>query len=162
MNQVSEKSANLLQVEMNDMIPLIKEAVSSGGTMTIFPRGVSMLPMIRQGRDSVVLCRLPERLKKYDILLYQRANGSYVLHRVVKVKKDGYTCIGDNQVVCERSIKHESGIAVVSAFSRDGELHSVNGLSYKIYCRFWHITRPIRRVYRKLKRMFGIKKEMHK
>ena len=30
------------------------------------PGGVSMLPMLRQGLDQVVLSPLPEKLKKYD------------------------------------------------------------------------------------------------
>ena len=83
---------------MEDIMPLIREGLDAGRSVKIAPRGVSMLPMIRQGKDEVILSPPPPRLKKYDIPLYRRENGKYILHRVVKVG-ESYTCIGDNQFV---------------------------------------------------------------
>ena len=40
-----------------------------------------MLPMLREGKDSVVLSKISEPLRKYDVVLYQRRNGQYVLIR---------------------------------------------------------------------------------
>ena len=106
-----------------------------------------MLPMLRQGKDAVVLSPLPQRLKKYDLPLYRRENGQYVLHRVVKVGEN-YTCIGDNQFRKETGLSQTQMLAVVSAFSRNGKEHSVNEWGYWLYCRIWHYSRPIRRVWR--------------
>jgi hypothetical protein len=39
--------------------------------------------------------------KKYDVIFYRRENGQYVLHRIIKIKKDGYVCRGDNQTAKE-------------------------------------------------------------
>ena len=108
-----------------------------------------MLPMIRQGKDSVSLSKPPEKLKKFDIPLYRRADGSFVLHRVVKVGK-AYTCIGDNQFVYEKGIDHKQVIAVCTAITRDGKTMSVYSLKWRLYAILRHYSRFPRRVLRGL------------
>ena len=110
-----------------------------------------MMPMLRDGRDQVLLSPLPERLKKYDLPLYRRESGQFVLHRIVAVGET-YTCVGDNQFDLERGLRHEQMIGVVTEFTRKGKTYSVNDLSYRLYCRFWHYSRFPRRVFRAIKR----------
>ena len=136
---------------LDELLPLITECLSIGQSVKFSPRGISMLPMIVQGRDSVTLSPAPEKLKKYDIPLYRRADGSFVLHRVVKVGET-YTCVGDNQIALERGVTHESVIAVVSSFNRNGKEICVTDLLYMAYCRFWCSTRILRRIWRGIKR----------
>lgn len=135
---------------MDELMPFIRERLENGQSVRFSPRGVSMLPMLRQGRDTVTLSPLPDRIRKYDLPLYQRANGQYVLHRVVDVG-DTYTCIGDNQYVLEKGVEHCRMIALVTEFTRDGRTCPVGALRYRIYCRFWHYSRPIRRLWRAIK-----------
>lgn len=140
-----------VSVALDAMMPLIRERLAAGQSVRIYPRGTSMLPMIVQGRDSVVLSPLPDKLKKFDLPLYQRANGQYVLHRVVKVGET-YTCLGDNQFVVETGLSHGQMIAVVTSFSHNGKEYSANCSSYRAYRAFWFATRHIRRVWRGAKR----------
>ena len=42
---------------LTDAIEVIEEVLSSGGEFRMFPKGTSMLPLLVQGRDSVVLFR---------------------------------------------------------------------------------------------------------
>ncbi len=135
-------------------MPLIRERLAAGQSVRIYPRGISMLPMLVEDRDSVVLSPLPEKLKKYDLPLYQRANGQFVLHRIVKAE-DTYTCIGDNQVYLEAGLAHEQMIAVVSSFNRNGREYKVTDLAYRLYCVFWHHTRFFRRAWRGAKHQVG-------
>ena len=65
-------------------MPIIRESLEGGRTVSFSPRGVSMLPMLRQERDTIELSPIVGRLKKYDLPLYQRESGQYVLHRIVK------------------------------------------------------------------------------
>lgn len=132
-------------------MPLIKEQLARGSSVRFGPRGISMLPMLRQGRDNVVISPVKGRLKKYDLPLYQRDDGSFVLHRVVKVG-DTYTCIGDNQHELEHGIRDDQIIGVVTAFSRDDRDIPVSDLRYRVYCRLWHWLRPVKRVLGKVKR----------
>lgn len=128
-------------------MPLIKESLRSGKTVKFSPRGTSMLPMLRQGIDNVVLASPPEKLKKYDLPLYQRDNGQYVLHRIVRAG-ERYTCTGDNQFALERGLRHDQMIAVVVAFTRGDKRYDVSDFRYWLYCRFWHYSRPIRHLWR--------------
>ena len=76
-------------IPMEDMVQIIKEQFAAGGEKVSFtPRGCSMLPMLRDNLDKVVLEKPADHLKKYDLPLYMRDNGSYVLHRVVDVGED--------------------------------------------------------------------------
>ncbi len=134
--------------KLNDLMPAIKAQLQSGGTVRFSPKGTSMLPMIRQGVDTVVLSPLPAELKKYDLPLYQRDNGQYVLHRIVSVNDGVYTCIGDNQFELEYGVRHDQMIGLVTAFYRKEKACSTNHLSHRIYCRFWHWSRGIRRIFR--------------
>ena len=129
-------------------MPLIQESLSAGQTVQISPRGVSMLPMLRQGIDSVVLSPISDDLKKYDLPLYRRENGKYVLHRIVDAGCT-YTCMGDNQFTPEPGLCRDQMIAVVTAFYRGEKKHSVSEPGYWLYCRIWHYSRPLRRFWRR-------------
>ena len=141
-------SSQSKEMRLEQVMPLMKEQLAAGKTVRFSPRGVSMLPMLRQGIDSVVLSPVPEKLRKYDLPLYQRDGGQYVLHRIVEVG-DTYTCIGDNQFVLEPGLRHDQMIAVVTAFTRGQRLHQVTEPGYRLYCRFWHHTRSVRHFWRR-------------
>lgn len=130
-------------MRLETVMPLIREYLSAGKSVKFSPRGISMLPMLRQGIDAVVLSPVTAELRKYDLPLYQRDDGHFVLHRIVKTGKT-YTCIGDNQFVLEAGLRHDQMIAVVTAFYRAGKYHSVSEPGYRLYCRFWHYSRGLR------------------
>ena len=138
-------------IKLRDAMPLIKETLAEGGTVTFSPRGTSMLPMLREGRDTITLSPAPNKLKKYDIPFYQRENGQYVLHRIVK-NGDTYTCVGDNQFVYEKGVKREQIIALCTSFTRNGMEYSANSMRWQLYARLWHYSRFLRRVFAGLKR----------
>lgn len=135
-------------VRMEQLLPLFEEALSQGKSVRFFPRGVSMKPMLRQGRDCVVLAPLPDTLRKYDLPLYRREDGKFILHRIVAVKGDHYVCCGDNQWELESPVYPQQLIAVVSAFTRDGREISVDAFGYRLYCRLWCALKPLLRLYK--------------
>lgn len=131
-----------------ELLPFLRERLAAGQTVRYLPfRGVSMMPMLRQGKDAVELSPLPEKLKKYDLPVYQYPSGKVVMHRVVDVKDDHYICLGDNEMRLE-TIYPEMLIAVVSAFKRGDRRIEVDALSYRIYSRVWVFLYPLRRLWR--------------
>lgn len=136
------------ETDLASLMPLIQENLNNGKSIRFSPSGISMLPMLRQGIDSVVLSPIPGKLKKYDLPLYQRENGKYVLHRIIRVG-DTYTCIGDNQFVEESGIRQDQLLALVTGFYRGENYHSVNEPAYRLYCRFWQMSRPLRHFWRR-------------
>ena len=147
---------NEYKVKLEELLPVIEECLDTGRSFTFSPNGVSMLPMLRQGRDTVTLSPLPERLRKYDLPLYRRPDGKFILHRIVGTAADGsYVCIGDHQFVFETGVKPDWMIAVVTKFTRDGREHSVREWTYRLYCRIWHYSRTPRRILQKIRSGFG-------
>ncbi len=144
-------------VYMHEMVPLMQESLAAGQPVRFSPKGRSMLPMLRQGRDTVTLSPATHPLKRYDIPLYRRDDGSYVLHRIVAVGKT-YTCVGDSQFILEKEIRQDQILGVVTAFSRDGRQISVEDPAYRLYVRLLDGTRRVRwffvRAARKLRRIF--------
>ena len=133
-------------------MPLIRERLAAGQTVRYLPfRGVSMMPMLRQGKDSVELAPLPERLKKYDLPVYQYPSGKYVMHRVVAVNEDHYICLGDNTLEYEK-IYPSQMIGVVSAFKRGDRRIESDSRGYRIYCRVWVALFPLRKLIKRVKR----------
>ncbi len=131
-----------------DLMPLFMERLAAGQTVRFSPKGISMLPMLRQHVDSVIIAPVSGKLKKYDLPLYRRDDGKYILHRIIDAG-DTYTCMGDNQFVAEPGLRHDQMIAVVTEFYRGEKRHSVNETAYRLYCRFWHHSRALRRFWRR-------------
>jgi len=134
-------------VSLNELMPLFQESLAQGKSVRFSPRGTSMLPMLRQGKDQIILSPVTGKLRRFDLPFYQRDDGQYVLHRIVKVS-DTYTCMGDNQFIMETGVRHDQVIAVATGFIRDGREHSVQEFSHKCYCRFWFYSRHLRRFWR--------------
>ena len=140
-------------LEGEALMELVRERTAAGQSVRYLPfRGVSMLPMLRQGRDQVEVSPLPERLNKYDLPVYQYPSGKYVMHRVVEVKDDHYICNGDNLTEMEK-VYHHQMIAVVTAFTRDGKRIEVTDPGYRLYCRFWCFIRPVRHLVKRAVRV---------
>lgn len=148
------------EIAIDDVIDIMVEKLNSGGTVTFTPKGKSMLPMLRDGEDVVVLSKPNGRLHLFDIPFYKRSNGAYVLHRIVNFDADGsYVLCGDNQFEPEHGIKDSDVIGVVTAFYRKGKSYSVKSFSYRLYVNFWFYTRFFRHCYRyganKVSKLFG-------
>ena len=141
------------QLPINELVPLFQEILDKGSNVNFKTKGTSMLPMLDDGVDTVVLTKPKGKLKKYDLpLFYFKGSKSYVLHRVIKVQKDGtYVMCGDNRDICEINVKDEDIIAVVSSFSHKGKEYSVNDFRYKLYCRFWVSKKKLKWKYYSIK-----------
>ena len=147
------------EATLDDVMEIIIEKLDAGGNVTFTPNGTSMLPMLRDGLDVVVLHKPNGRLRLFDVPLYRRADGSFVLHRVVDFGTDGsYVMCGDNQFKREKGITDDQIIAVLTAFFRKGKAYSTASLRYRAYVNFWYYTRVFRRAFRAVNRRVVKKK----
>lgn len=135
---VSEKQNVTRSIRMAQMYPVMMETLSGGGAFTLTVTGMSMFPTLRGDRDRVTLQKAPERFRKYDLPLYLRSDGSFVLHRIIRVEKDGtYTCCGDHQNRKELGLRQEQMLGIVTQIERKGKRFPTTKLSYRIWVRFW-------------------------
>lgn len=136
-----------------------EDIIAREGHLVYTNVGTSMMPLLRQGRDLMVIIRKPEgRLKRYDIPLYRRDDGKYILHRILKVRTDDYVLCGDNQWRRETGISDRHIIGVLQAVVRDGKTIPVTDWKMKLYAHLWCDFFPVRALLfriRDLKRKIG-------
>lgn len=134
------------------------EELEKHGMYLSSPRGVSMWPMIRQGKDIVEIRALEKTPKRYDLVMYSRTDKQGVIHRVLYKKEDIYVICGDNCHTKEY-VKPEQIKGIVTRFYRDGKWHSVTEKPYLLYVHLWtdffFIRQPLFYIRDKLKRFFG-------
>jgi signal peptidase I len=116
-------------------------------------RGISMRPFLRTG-DYACLSPLPGKVKRGDILLFQRKNGQYVLHRVYKIRKDGtWLLLGDSQTMPE--LVEASQLRGKVSFVRCGDQDCHPGsFRWWFFAQPWRIFAPWRPRIAKLLALF--------
>ena len=114
-----------------------EDILAKNGKLIYTCVGESMMPMLRQKRDLLIIEPPRGKLKRYDVPLYKRDSGKYILHRILKVRKDGYVICGDNQYRREFHVEERQIIGVLTAFVRDGVEISVTDRRYRLYVHLW-------------------------
>ncbi len=104
-------------------------------SLTYRMTGVSMLPLLREGRDLFTVRRKEpgERCRPGDVVLYRRPPSHYVLHRVMKVRSEDYVILGDNCIAREYGIRDEDILGIMTGYIRKGTAHSTGELPYRLY-----------------------------
>ena len=129
----------------------IEEILAREGRLIYSNVGDSMLPLIRQGQDLLVIERPKEwdevdragaktvqKLKRFDIPLYRRDNSSvYVLHRVLAIRRNDYVLCGDNRWHREYGITDKNIVGRLTAVVRNGKELPLSGWRYGLYVLLW-------------------------
>lgn len=135
---------------MEELLPIIKESIRDGGQFVFYPSGDSMQPTIIPAQDCVVLIE-PKDIKKYDLVLFTRKGGKFVLHRIMRIKNGEYTIKGDNQNWTEKS-SYDSVIAKVHEVrKKDGSILSYKKITSISTVAKLEVKKFIRRVINKIK-----------
>lgn len=116
-----------------------QEILEENGRLVYTVKGISMLPILRQHRDIVVIEKKPYKI--YDVVLFCRKekNGeeSLVLHRIVKRNSDGtYLIYGDNTYTGD-VVENNDILGVMTSFIRNGKKINTTNIFYKLYVRFY-------------------------
>lgn len=132
-----------------------EEILQQQGKLVYTNVGISMMPLLRQRRDLLIIAPKPEgRLRMWDVPLYRRDNGQYIMHRVLWVRRNDYVMCGDNQWTLEFGVTDRNIIGVLEAVNRDGKLLQVRptaehpriSLRYRAYVFLWCFFFPIRAI----------------
>ena len=141
------------------------QRLKAGEKVMIAPTGISMIPFIIPRRDKVILqpYSVENALEIGDIAFAHLHDGSYVLHRIVKIKSILNNCnsacckvylMGDGNQRQIEECTSEDIIGIVSTLIRKGVSVDVNSRGEKFKAKIWMRLRPIRRYllfcYRKL------------
>ena len=127
----------------------IEKILDKDGVFVSTTSGVSMYPLLRHRRDTIVVTPAKERLKKYDVALYRKGD-NYVLHRVIRVLPDSYIIRGDNCLLLEY-IKNEEILGKLTGIYRSEKEVNMRGVKYRLYSRLIVLANPLIRLKLKLK-----------
>lgn len=130
--------------------------------------GVSMLPMLKNRRDTIVVLPKTERLQHLDVALYKRGD-AYVLHRVLQPIEGGYIIRGDN-CYADENVPENAVIGVLTEFFRKGKHFYCTDEKYIKYAKKRLKTYKTRRIFvlfkakikgavKKVLRIFGWRKQ---
>ncbi len=122
----------------------LRAVLERDGRLVYTCRGVSMLPLLRQNRDLMVIEKKTDRrCKRLDAVLFVRPNGQYVLHRILKVFDGGYWIVGDNCTGGE-NVSEKQVIGVLKGVQRGKKYINCNGKLCRIYAHLWGDLYPVR------------------
>lgn len=144
----------VMTVPTDSLMEMILFQLEKGGKANLTVTGSSMLPMLRENWDSVILAPACRELKPGDIALYQNENGSYILHRVIRVRKESYLFCGDNQAQTEE-VPKDRVLALVSAYTKKGKPRKLSAPGYRLYRMLMVRLFWLRKYYIALRRWLG-------
>lgn len=145
----------------------IEEVLAEKGIYMGPTVGVSMLPMLKTRRDTIVVSPKTERLKRLDVALYKRGD-AYVLHRVLAQIEGGYIIRGDN-CYSDEYIPEQDVFGVLTEFFRKNKHYLCTDEKYIRYAErrlktykfrrfFVRIKIKIKNVIKKILGALGVKK----
>ena len=120
------------------LIPEIGKLLAEGREVELRPKGNSMLPFIRQEKDSVVLLKKPG-VEVGDIVL-AKTGGRFVLHRVYKMEGTALTLMGDGNVAGTERCTVDDVLGTVIRIVRPGGKSVIPSKGM-----LWKALKPIRR-----------------
>ena len=137
-------------VETREYLSVMEELIHQNEMVTIPVSGFSMNPFLADKRDAVMVKKPDRDLRRGDIVLYKRRNGQYILHRIWKVKRDGYYIAGDDQTMIEGPVLRDQIIGRVEKIRRKGRWIDEKDLLWKFFETVWIRILPLRPVIRKV------------
>ena len=98
-----------------------EEVLEKDGELFFTNVGYSMYPLIRQREDILHIVKT-NVFKRGDIILYKSEADHYVLHRILRIKKDKIICAGDYNYFKDKPITKEQVLGLLVAIKKiDGK-----------------------------------------
>lgn len=135
---------HIRKVSPEELIPELLALLDQAESVPLTISGYSMTPFLLHQRDTVFLSKVTRPLKKGDMILYQRSNGRYVLHRICRVHPGCCDLVGDAQTEIETGIQPDQVLAIVSTVRRKGKILRKGDFWWDFFQGFWLRVIPLR------------------
>jgi len=141
---------------------IVRQRLKENGSATVRVTGVSMMPLLRHLKDAVVFVPAKE-IRPGDVVLFDRKTGRYALHRVISIRGDRFSMMGDNQWYMDRDLPLKQIVGKVSYFIRGTHTVPSDGIPMRAYAALaipaayvrWMIGAAKRRTVKLVKRLGG-------
>lgn len=129
----------------------VEAELAEGKAVRFRLKGNSMFPLLRNGKDVVVLEKSSaEALKPMDVVLF-RYRGGHVLHRIIRRDGERLLIQGDGSLVAvERCMVDDVVGKVVEVCRPAGKVIGVNHWRWTLPSRLWRTCGPFRVLFLRL------------
>ncbi len=152
------------QMDTQAYVGVLKELVENGHEVSLKVEGWSMSPFLIHRRDTVYFRRPHRKLRRGDVVFYRRATGQYVMHRICRIRREGFYLVGDAQQEIEGPLEESQIFALITAVERKGKRIGPRDPWWLFFAGPWLWLIPLRRrilnAYGKLLRK-GRKEPIH-
>lgn len=140
-------------LDTTEYLDTVCQLLSDGQHQVTVPvTGGSMVPFLHSG-DTAFLDPLPPKLRRGDIVLYRRANGDYVLHRICRIRRDGsFVMVGDAQQRLEILPSRDMIHGFVGSVRHKDQLLTPKSFRWQLYRHIWLWLLPCRHFLMALKK----------
>ena len=99
-----------------------EDVLDKDGELIFTNVGYSMYPLIKQ-REDVLRIVKTDNYKKGDVVLYKSHVDHYVLHRILKIKKDNIILAGDYNYFKDKPITKDKVLGLLTTITKkDGKI----------------------------------------
>ena len=123
----------------------VESEILQGRSVWFKIKGISMLPFLKDNKDSVLLSPVKEPVVKNDVVLFSY-NGRHVLHRLIKIEGEKYIMQGDGVYASKEFCYSKDIIGIVTKVQRpSGKIIPVTSFSWRLLSALWGNLRFLRR-----------------
>ena len=142
-------------VDTREYVSVLREIAEEGNVVSMRIAGSSMSPFLCHGRDYIYFTRPDRELRRGDMVFYQRDSGQYVMHRIYKVRPEGYYMVGDAQTQIEGPLRREQIFARIIRVKRKDSVLEPGDFWWEFFEHVWIRLIPLRYVLQKIYGFFA-------
>lgn len=143
------------EVDTQEYMTVLKELVENGNQVSLLISGSSMSPFLIHHRDIIYFQKPDRELNAGDMVFYRRGSGQYVMHRIVKIRPEGYYMVGDAQTEIEGPLDRAQIFGLVTAVKRNGRMLRPGDFWWEFFARIWLRIIPLRGLINRIYRMMS-------
>ena len=135
-----------MKTDSNLMLEEAIAVLQEGKNVSLYIRGNSMFPFLRDGKDILELCPPGDRaLGRGDVVLF-RYGGKLLLHRIIALRGEYFIMQGDG---CwqnkEKAVRSDIFAILFAVRYPDGRIRHCQSFTWRFYSALWFHFRFIRR-----------------
>lgn len=131
----------------NDIFyPVVRQMLDEGKDVDFTVTGNSMWPLLKHGRDRVVLTSCgAEDIRKGDVILFEALPSKFLLHRVTRVSHSCFETTGDYNTFRDGSFPKSCVIGKAVRITRKGRTYESASALMRFYSATWMGLFPLRK-----------------
>lgn len=137
-------------VDTKEYVDVLRGLTEEGKEVSMLVAGSSMNPFLIHYRDTIFFKKPDRALRRGDMVFYQRDSGQYVMHRILRVKKDGLYIVGDAQTEIEGPVRPDQVFAIITRVKRKGKMIGPGDFWWRFFEGPWLCIVPLRRIIMRL------------